>query len=567
MGAGETIRAAGQSIWTQSGELKKSRSDTAKTRILLGSGKDTRLAIVIAKSDHSSVVQAIKSKLTRVSLEVEAAAGPTTVEVNIGSLAKRINISFRKIIISSIKGNLSEVVKNRAREIEEEFSVNDQIYDSAQTVAKESNLSETESEHLASQAVKTARKGDKLAKGFLLDVGNKQFFAQLNSAHPLVIMSCDFKAKPLGEGSFGEVFAATLLSQNNANIVVKFAKAEGGLGAERDVMNEYNTLREIHANGHIRGIQRPPLLFVDLRTRGLGIGYIISAYDFDLRKVSSGEKPLSEEHGLQCCQDLVSGLLHLHTQKRVHGDIKPANACLENGEFALADFGGARTHDKIDLQHPLGVITKEYTSDEDIERDRAISQQYRLHLVASKQITDPIKIIDVLGDAYLNPNTPQDVKDEIKPLLEYLFSQQMDKVDFEFWLKDENQKSADEKILAKLVYPLGFDQPQEKIPNKPDVDLSRHLLSEMDLASLKKEAILLNEQHDVYSLGITLTQVLAPNAEFSDKIQIISQKYGDDVAKTLSQMCSQKAEERPPITEVPLNVFENKSKYSPPDEV
>jgi serine/threonine protein kinase len=364
-------------------------------------------------------------------------------------------------------------------------------------------------------------------------------------------MSCDFKAKPIGEGSFGKAFAATLVSQNNANIVIKLAKVEAGAMAERDVKHEYYTLTEIHADGHVRGIQSPPHLFVDLRTQGIGIGHVTSTYDFSLQEVVDKKQNLSEEQGLQCCEDLVSGLAYLHSHQRVHGDIKPSNTCLENEEFALADFGGARTNDGIDLNHPLGVITDEFTAREDIDQARDISRQYQLHLIASGQVTDPIQVISILGDVYRDGNTPQDLKEEIKPLLQYLFSQQMDNADYEFWLKDGKDQSADEKILSSLVYPLGFDQPQEKILDRPHVDLSAHVLLEQDIAKLKESSVLLNQQHDVYSLGLTLLKVLAPaSGSREDKIHLISQKYGNNMAEMFRRMCSENPDERPTIAEV-----------------
>lgn len=59
-------------------------------------------------------------------------------------------------------------------------------------------------------------------------------------------------------------------------------------------------------------------------------------------RISVHKKPLREDEISAICNDALNGLEYLHSQARIHRDVKAGNILLtENGTVKLADFGSA----------------------------------------------------------------------------------------------------------------------------------------------------------------------------------------------------------------------------------
>lgn len=157
--------------------------------------------------------------------------------------------------------------------------------------------------------------------------------------------------RPLGAGSFGEVWLAERRSQlATIQVAVKFPHSlsedgedfDAALARQRDIVAKEAEIWT-KASGHPNVL---PLLDADIYDGNLAI---VSEYapDGSLSKwlnVNGGKAP-SLESAVEMMKGILSGLEHLHKRGIVHRDLKPGNILLQGDVPRLTDFGISRLLD------------------------------------------------------------------------------------------------------------------------------------------------------------------------------------------------------------------------------
>ncbi|KAL9057820.1 MAG: hypothetical protein Q9206_002190 [Seirophora lacunosa] len=151
----------------------------------------------------------------------------------------------------------------------------------------------------------------------------------------------------LGEGTFGEVYKAKLLSDGHVVALKKIL-----MHHEKDGF-PITALREIKL---LKMLSHPNILKLEEmaveRTKGEGrkkaIMYMVTPYmDHDLSGLLENPKVEFSEPQIKCYMlQLLEGLRYLHANKILHRDMKAANLLINNsGILQIADFGLARPYD------------------------------------------------------------------------------------------------------------------------------------------------------------------------------------------------------------------------------
>lgn len=147
----------------------------------------------------------------------------------------------------------------------------------------------------------------------------------------------------LGAGTYGVVWSAIDLKNNNAAVAIKKCKdIFSSRALAQRMLREMKLLRLLdHENIiQIKTICRPfnPQQFDDI--------YIVfSAMETDLAEIIRSQQDLSDQHIHYFALQLFRALNYLHSHKIVHRDVKPRNLLI-NGDCTLrvADFGLARVY-------------------------------------------------------------------------------------------------------------------------------------------------------------------------------------------------------------------------------
>ncbi|XP_069665574.1 LOW QUALITY PROTEIN: mitogen-activated protein kinase kinase kinase kinase 2 [Haliaeetus albicilla] len=135
----------------------------------------------------------------------------------------------------------------------------------------------------------------------------------------------------LGGGSYGEVYKArdTGTGELAAIKIIQLDPGEDGSGAQQEV----STLRQCrHPNvvAYFGSYLRNDRLWICMEYCGGG----------SLQEIYLATGPLAEAQIAFVCRETLQGLQHLHTQGRMHRDVKGANILLTHGgDVKLADFG------------------------------------------------------------------------------------------------------------------------------------------------------------------------------------------------------------------------------------
>jgi serine/threonine protein kinase len=225
-----------------------------------------------------------------------------------------------------------------------------------------------------------------------------QFIAKLESNNTLQL---SYIQKVLGKGGFGIVSQVASL-HDAQTLVLKEARLDskdGGVEAKLDVEHEREILTDIHQNGLVWGIQKPPHQFIEITNDQAPIyGFLGPKYDSDYMKTIDSElniteefiyHPVSIEDKLIGIHQLLSALKHLEGENILHGDIKPENVLykLDNNKrplVHLADFGGSRRANKGE-PIILGTYTRAYLAPADKDQIERLKGK-----LTEKKIEEPI---------------------------------------------------------------------------------------------------------------------------------------------------------------------------------
>ncbi|XP_059147158.1 serine/threonine-protein kinase TAO3-like isoform X1 [Physella acuta] len=142
--------------------------------------------------------------------------------------------------------------------------------------------------------------------------------------------------REIGHGSFGAVyFARNNITKEVVAIKKMSYNGKGSNDKWQDIIKEVKFLRQLK---HRNTIEYKGC-FIKEHTAWLVMEYCLgSASDI----IEVHKKPLKEVEISAICQDGLEGLSYLHSQGKIHRDVKAGNILLtENGTVKLADFGSA----------------------------------------------------------------------------------------------------------------------------------------------------------------------------------------------------------------------------------
>lgn len=186
------------------------------------------------------------------------------------------------------------------------------------------------------------------------------FFLPQNS---VVISDRTRHANKLGEGSFAKVYRGEYNSKPCAVKVLKEDKVKKELSPDPGVTSEVLMLSKVQ---HTNIVQMYGIWFDPFKDRGaLSIVMELcdeSLYDF-IRRFKGKIFPNTKK--LPILQDIARGMVYLHSQNIVHGDLRSSNVLLCHSEdqivAKIADLDMARFLD-IDTQHhfTLSFTVEEY---------------------------------------------------------------------------------------------------------------------------------------------------------------------------------------------------------------
>lgn len=476
-------RTIGASLWTSEGTLLK-ESASQKIRFKLTESSISHVAL----QDHrrpSPWYQKIRDYFAHVTIRTDGKA----VSLNIGSLCKRTQLSVASIFLKKFTGKLTlDFLEQNARKALQTHQQFEQIIQNARHRAQELGKDPEEKVLEIRQVLQSALKSRRLSKGVLSQKGETTYIVHRDKERNFTLIE---KRELLGEGTYGVVYEAFNLATQETH-AVKFAKNGD---AKASIKNEYELLKTVHSQGHIRGVQKAPRFVIDLLCPDNRLGYVATKYDYNFNDMKFlNLTPMQVK--LSRLRDLFNGLSWLHKINIVHCDIKPANCCSEGGEFQLADFGHARRSDKISPEQPLGVFTPFFTSESDQLENKRIMLLYCLHQIAIGKVKNPIGIAGILQSAIKHA------------------SFNIDRKAAKFTIASLLMKFSDAKLKALGISTELYRAEKEILKKSPGklktsaLDLSQFKLAQSQMEDLIKKSIALCKRHDVYSLAVTTICIL-----------------------------------------------------------
>lgn len=479
-----TILGKGSATWSKYGEWIEGNS-LVKERLILSEDPKTFIALQ-ENRPNLTWYETIRGHLTHVKVKgKKGECAGITYSVNIGSLSLRTHLSFLTIILMRLTGRLTlEAVEQRVIKASERSRVFDLVIENGRKRAAELGVDPESKIKELKDVLQTVLKSSRLAKGIFIKRGDSCYVAHTDRSNRFTL---EEKRELLGEGTYGSVFEVC----NIATGEVRAFKIAKQADKKSGIINENAILNLIHKNAHVTGLQNAPHFALNLMHRTLGWGYVAKKYDFNLNNMNFLKlTPMGAK--LEGTKELFHGVKHLHENGFVHCDIKPANCCLDNGEFQIADFGHARLCENVSPEQPLGVFTPYFTSETDEHENTRIALAYSMNNLARGKIKTLAARAWILQSAINHPTFAIDKKAAKITLAALLM------------------KLSNDKIVAMGIDLDLFKDDLEEMKKNPremktqQLDLSKFMLTMAQLEQLKKNSVALCKQHDVYSLAVTL---------------------------------------------------------------
>lgn len=329
MGVDATIKdsAAGSAIF----EKEKITSGRCYSRLHFAGLDYSRFGVNVLNKFEQLVMPSHKY----VSLQVEGRKDP--VVVNVDSLCKRLLLSKEDVLKAKKEGTLEALVQTQAYTLAQGQVVLNQFEMAADKsiVHKQTGEKTTFDRETLIKAAKEFgdfQKETTKESGFKhIKVGEKHQFFAIKTKGEFALVNAEEK---LGAGTFGAVRKVYNVMQGTRDAFKKNKLSSDVSGAKQ----EYETLRDIHKNGVLEGIQAPPHMLMDHEG---SVGFLGKLYHGDVDKWMKNRNHTPTER-LSVCNKLMTGFSNFVTADYWHKDIKPANMLMsQEGGPVLADMGSA----------------------------------------------------------------------------------------------------------------------------------------------------------------------------------------------------------------------------------
>uniref|UniRef100_A0A5S6QTA1 Serine/threonine-protein kinase SAK n=1 Tax=Trichuris muris TaxID=70415 RepID=A0A5S6QTA1_TRIMR len=164
----------------------------------------------------------------------------------------------------------------------------------------------------------------------------------------------------LGKGGFGEVYFAVHLATNR-EVAIKLIN--------KSIVKEENAFKRIWDEVRIHSMLKHPNI-VEMLDCFQDENYIYIVLELcsngDLRRyLKTIGRPLSETHAASVLEQVVDGVLFLHTKQIIHRDLSASNILLDkHGVVKIADFGLATQITQVNEKHFTMCGTPNYIAPE-----------------------------------------------------------------------------------------------------------------------------------------------------------------------------------------------------------